>query len=403
MKSSDLFSIFMILLITISGCTVNIDLGDTQQSGNTQTPEQNNTVIIDSAETESNNNSMTINNTSTELENELETEIEIEEILNETNNYEDTICASLLTNEMTSTTLEQDTEINAKAVNVCSINKDVMNSVNQKYYTFTITEPTKIYLMIDGFETGAWQVGIIGKSFEQETNGQAVKYSEELPAGTYTIYVKLTNVLASTCTGENCCFEFINGGTCYWIKGEPAKGIIKLGFRLTISTSELQSSSNIEQGTSTMIQISQSCASLSAKTIDKTVLHDTLEDAYSVSMCDEVNDVFTASQYQYYSFTLTEQTNVKLTLNKPEGAWQIGITGHSWEDSATLGQESVNYSSTLPAGTHTTWVRAVLTGGTSGADWSCQEIVTGGTCYWKTGSPIDGTYYLNYKVTIDTE
>jgi hypothetical protein len=400
----------MIVLVAVSGCTININTGGNEPS-NIQTSEQNNTNVVEPANTQTNNNSANAvitntssNNTaalnnSTNLTEELEPEI----IINETIAYEDTICSSLSVNELSLTTLEQDTEANAKSVSVCSVNKDVMNSVNQKYYTFTITEPTKIYLMIDGFESGAWQVGIIGKSFEQESEGQAVKYSEELPAGTYTVYARLTNALASTCTNENCCFEFAQGSTCYWIKGEPANGIIKLGFRLTVSTSELEPSNTIEQGTATMTPVSQSCLSLSAKTIDKTVLHDTIDDAYLVSMCDEVTDVFTASQYQYYSFTLTEQTNVKLTLNKPEGAWQIGITGHSWEDSTTLGQELIEYKESLPIGEYTVWVKVANTAGLSGTDWSCRQIITDGTCYWINGSPVNGTYYLNYNVTFDTE
>ncbi|MFA5333548.1 MAG: hypothetical protein WC376_03565 [Candidatus Nanoarchaeia archaeon] len=414
MKNSNLFISFMIVLVAVSGCTININTGGNEPS-NLQTQEQNSTNVTEPAGTQTNNNSITSlvtnnsSNNATVINNSTNLTEESEpEIINETITYEDIICSSLPVNELSLTTLEQDTEANAKQVSICSINNDVMNGLNYKYYTFTLAEPAKIYLMVDGAQTGAWQLGIIDESFEDQTNGEPVKYHADLEAGTYIVYVRVTNSLGSTCTQsadetDPCYFEFSNDETKWWIQGDEA-GTAKLGFRLTISTSELEPSNTVEQGTATMTPATQSCLSLSAKTIDKTVLHDSAATAYQVSICDEISDTFTfAGTYQYYSITLAEETAVKLTLAKPEGAWQIGIDGYSWEDSTSLGQESVNYSATLPAGNYKAWVRAVITGGTSGADWSCQEVIADGTCYWKTGSPVDGTHYLNYEVIFDTE
>ncbi|MDD4353506.1 MAG: hypothetical protein PHN56_03550 [Candidatus Nanoarchaeia archaeon] len=441
MKYQNLILFSMILLVAVSGCTVNIDLDDNQQVSNNES--QLNNTIIDSENGDLNNlenntiidlgnniitdlgNNSTSNNTVIDLENENETVIDLGNnstgnntviVSNDTtsnntviveNLYEDVECAALNDVQLNLSVNLQDSEVTAKQVSMCSVNHDIMNGINYKYYTFTLTSPAKVYLLIDGFENGAWQVGIIGQGFEDGTNGEAVKYHAELPNGTYIIQVRPINSLGSTCTQsadeiQPCYFEFSNDETKWWVQGDEA-GTAKLGFRLTLSTSEIQPNNTIEFGTASMVPITQVCNSFNSESLNSNIPNDETQYAYSVSLCDEVNDVYTSAAYEYYSISLSQETTVKFTLTKPEGAWQIGVNNYGWENSLTMGQEDVIYNELLPAGNHVVWVRVTNTAGLSGDDWSCRQIVTDGICYWLEGIPPTGVNYLNFKVSFDSE
>jgi hypothetical protein len=399
MKTSNLLLISLILLVAVSGCTINLDMGNNDQtdySGSNQTMGQEDDEITGSAETETTDDFLDdINNFSETNDSMLTNLTEQEEI------YYDAECFSLDDSYMEITTLEQDSETNAKEISLCSVNHDTMNGVNYKYYTFTLETPSRIYAMIDSFETGAWQVGIIGHGSKEGENGEPIIYTADLDAGTYIIYVMPINLLASSCTNEDCCFELNSSGICWWISGNPANGVFELSYTLTLSTSEIEHS--IEEANETIIAENNSCAAFSAKTVDKTIIHDTPQTAYSSALCDELTDTFTSATYQYYTITLNHETNVKLTLNKPEGFWQIGINDYSWTDSESTGEESVVYEHLLPAGTYTAWVSVSNTAGIGGEDWTCREIVEDGTCYWTSGSPINGTYYIDYEVIFDAQ
>ena len=320
-------------------------------------------------------------------------------IVNETGNiFSDVVCDSIADAVMQVTTLSEDTVVNAKEVSVCSINHDVMNSVNHKYYTFTLSEAGSVYAMVDGINIGRWQVGIINKDWVDGVNGKSVIYTANLSAGTYTLYVRLMNALGSTCVGSDCCFEFVTDSTCYWISGEKTE---ELGYRLKLSTSELTPNNSLEVVASSAPVVT-SCAGFNSKTVG-VISHDTTDTAYTVSMCDSLSDNFIGLQYQYYTLVLSEEKQVKITLVKPEGNWQVGVNGYGWQDSLTTGSESMVYTSTLPAGEYKVWVMVSNTASLSGSDWSCRQVVTDGTCYWTSGLPPDGTYYLTYTVTFDTQ
>ena len=408
MKLSSALLIFLILIIATSGCTINVDLGDSEQAGGNEqlqpsqeTEQAEQEVQIEQGEMQEQG---TVNITVVE---ESEETIENNITVVEENLYEDIECSILSDAQMELTMQSDDTEDNAKEIIMCSVNKEIMNGINYKYYTFTLAQPAKVYLMVDGAETGAWQVGIIGHGFEEGANGQAAKYHAELPTGTYIIQVRLINSLGSTCSQsadeiDPCYFEFSNDETKWWIQGDEA-GTAKLGFRLTLSTSEIQPNNTIEFGRASMVPVAASCSSFDSKTLNNNIPNDETQYAYQVELCDEVNDVFTSAAYEYYLISLNQETQVKFTLTKPEGAWQIGVSNRGWQDSAAMGEENVVYSELLPAGNHIVWVRVTNNGALSGDDWSCRQIVTDGTCYWLEGVPPSGVNYLNFKVSFDSE
>lgn len=364
----------LLLVLLVAGCT----------SSSNSVEDVNGLVINETGSVANETNNVT-NETSSNL------------IVDESS-FSDVICSSLDDVTMQVTALSEDTVVNAKAVSVCSVNHDVMNSVNHKYYTFTLSEPASVYAMVDGFNAGAWQVGIIDNDWVDGVDGKAVVYSANLSAGTYTLYVRLTNALGSTCTGSDCCFELQEGSTCYWISGVETD---KLGFRLKLSTSELMPDNSLEVIASSAPLV-DSCTAFNSKTVG-IVSHDSVGTAYPVSMCDSLADTFIGTQYQYYILVLSSEKNVRITLDKPEGNWQVGVDGYGWQESSSIGSESIVYTGTLPAGEHKVWVMVSNMASLSGSDWSCRQVVVDGTCYWINGLPPDGTYYLVYTITFDSQ
>ena len=385
MKTLNLLTFFMMLLVAVSGCTVTVSMDDTNQSNDSNQTGSATNLTASMPGSQVVNQSAGVVNT------------------NNQSTHFDLPCSSTTTTDMLLTTTEQDFYANAKQIQLCSINKDVMNGVNNKYYRFTLSQPKRVYLMVDGFETGAFQVGITEKTYKNGVNGEPVIYSEDLPAGTYTAYVRVINSLGSSCVSSNCCFEITDDDYCWWIKGSPSTGIIKLGYRLTLSTSERAPSSNIEMGSAMFIPVSQSCQSFNSRTVPMGISQYSAATAFNVSLCDKVSDIFDINQYQYYSITLAEQENVKITLAKSEGNWQVGIDGYGWESSSLPGSESIVYTNTLPAGTYKVWAMVTNVAANSGSDWSCRQIVASGTCYWTGGNPPSGTTYLTYDISFDTE
>ncbi len=331
-----------------------------------------------------------------------EMEEAVEEEVEETV-FRDVECESFTERRLETTSYIGNMEENAQEISLCSINEAVMNGVNQKFYEFTLSEPTRVYLTVDGFEAGAWQVGVYDKSWEEGEAGEPVSYSVDLEAGTHYAFVSLTNVEGSTCTGDDCCFELEDSEVCWWVSGEPDP-IAKLGFRLTLSTSPVTPSENIVEGTATMTEVSQACTSFNERELG-TLDHDAEGEAVDVSLCDEVTSVFhSTANNEYFTISLEKETPVRFVLDKPEGFWQVGVQYYGWGESESMGEESVAYEATLPAGEHLVWVTTRNVAGIGGSDWSCRQIVQDGTCWWVSGTPDPyGVNYLYYTVSFDSQ
>lgn len=313
--------------------------------------------------------------------------------------FSSTPCASL-----TETTLEvsshyDDSKDNAKSIAMCSINHDVMNSVNKKFYEFTISSPTKVHLLVDGMAAGEWQVGVDDKSWGESDGEGPASYEVDLMPGTYIAWVSMSSSVSSTCTGSDCYFELQGEDTRWWIQGSET-GTSKLNFRLVLSSSAVDSigMSEVEGATGA----GGACASFSQRDLDVTD-HDTEEEAIAVSLCDTVSEVFHSNTKQYFKLELSEETDVRISLSKPEGRWQVVTDGYGWGESETMGQETFSYEGTLPAGEQIISVNVFNTAGIGGSDWTCREIVQDGTCWWSSGNPPEpyGKHLLEYTITFD--